>query len=407
MSDDKPATPRSAAVLQIRELLEEPQSEASVRERATFLEQLRGTSGRIVIFGAGHLGRLCLRACGRAKVRVHAFCDSDHGKHGTKLEGISILSPHQAARDFGGDALFIVGIWTGTAVESMFDRIAYLNALGCRFVVPFPALLWAYGEADLPFHSFERPSNILSNAAALNRLSTFLADDLSVEVLQHYLLRGLRGYFMVEQPSRMQYLPVDILRLRDTETFVDCGAYNGDTLDLFVEYLQKQGSRYFGFEPDPKTFEALSKKLKPMPPEVGGRCQVFNSALGEVDSVVFFTGEGKPNSRVDPSGSVPVRTSRLDNFNFGLGPTYIKMDVEGHELAVLRGGKTLIEQRRPSLAVCVYHLPNDIWEIPLMIKAMLPEQPVYLRAHGLDGWETVCYSIAPQHQRSNDNIFPA
>jgi hypothetical protein len=47
------------------------------------------------------------------------------------------------------------------------------------------------------------------------------------------------------------------------------------------------------------------------------------------------------------------------------------------------------------VAACVYHKPNDLWEIPQLLTALLPNSRFYLRPHGFDGWETVVY-VVPQ-----------
>jgi hypothetical protein len=46
--------------------------------------------------------------------------------------------------------------------------------------------------------------------------------------------------------------------------------------------------------------------------------------------------------------------------------------------------------------VCVYHLPADLWEIPLMLHELLPQHRLFLRQHGFDGWELVVYAVPPE-----------
>ena len=69
------------------------------------------------------------------------------------------------------------------------------------------------------------------------------------------------------------------------------------------------------------------------------------------------------------------------------------MDIEGSELAALRGARQCILENKPKLAVCLYHKPQDMWEIPLMIKEMLPEYKIYIRHHTDLLNETVCYAV--------------
>lgn len=45
-------------------------------------------------------------------------------------------------------------------------------------------------------------------------------------------------------------------------------------------------------------------------------------------------------------------------------PTFIKMDIEGSEQEALKGCKRILKELKPKLALCVYHKPEDLFEIP-------------------------------------------
>jgi hypothetical protein len=44
------------------------------------------------------------------------------------------------------------------------------------------------------------------------------------------------------------------------------------------------------------------------------------------------------------------------------------------------------------LAVCVYHVQNHLWKLPLLIHSLNPGYRFYLRPHG-QVWETICYAV--------------
>lgn len=73
--------------------------------------------------------------------------------------------------------------------------------------------------------------------------------------------------------------------------------------------------------------------------------------------------------------------------------TFIKMDIEGAELEALHGCRDTIIKYRPKLAICVYHKPEDIIEIPSYIHEIVPEYKLYLRHHSKDLSETVLYAL--------------
>ena len=73
----------------------------------------------------------------------------------------------------------------------------------------------------------------------------------------------------------------------------------------------------------------------------------------------------------------------------------IKLDVEGAELESLKGAEKTILRDKPKLAVCIYHKPEDLTQIPLYIKNLVPEYKLYIRHHSNRFTETVLYAVMP------------
>jgi hypothetical protein len=74
-------------------------------------------------------------------------------------------------------------------------------------------------------------------------------------------------------------------------------------------------------------------------------------------------------------------------------PTFIKMDIEGAEVDALIGARRLIENALPVLAICVYHQPDHLWRIPLLIRSFSDQYRFFLRPHNEEGWDLVCYAV--------------
>ncbi len=70
------------------------------------------------------------------------------------------------------------------------------------------------------------------------------------------------------------------------------------------------------------------------------------------------------------------------------------MDIEGMEMQALEGAKEIIMTQKPKLAICVYHLIRDIWQIQEKLMQFVPEyqfcleQPVHVSMS-----ETVLYAF--------------
>lgn len=71
---------------------------------------------------------------------------------------------------------------------------------------------------------------------------------------------------------------------------------------------------------------------------------------------------------------------------------YIKMDIEGAEVAALSGGSASISKFKPRLAISGCHKDVDLWEIPLLIKKINPKYKVYYEHYLPINWEACIYA---------------
>jgi hypothetical protein len=100
-------------------------------------------------------------------------------------------------------------------------------------------------------------------------------------------------------------------------------------------------------------------------------------------------------STVNPDGKTTVESVTLDETLRDVQPTLMKFDIEGYEAFALQGGKNLIQSARPVLALCVYHHPFDLWELPLMVKSMVADYCFFLRAYQ-EQFSYICYCVPPE-----------
>ena len=105
-----------------------------------------------------------------------------------------------------------------------------------------------------------------------------------------------------------------------------------------------------------------------------------------------FQGGQGAGSQLTENGDLHVQVLALDDVLPNFHPTMIKLDIEGAEPDALRGGRQTIRQEMPDLAVCVYHSPAHLWEIPQLIREMFPTYCLSLRSHRFNGFDTVLYA---------------
>ncbi len=217
-----------------------------------------------------------------------------------------------------------------------------------------------------------------------------LADSLSRETFLAFLgAAGGTAERLADLRRKEQYFPKGIIELTDREVFVDGGAYTGDTLLTFMRLTGGRCAHYHAFEPE----AANAAKLKATVERRGlSGVTVHNEGLWSAPAALpFAVWHGTSASAVSGAGGVSVRADTVDRA--APDATFIKLDIEGAELEALKGAAGTIRRNRPKLAVCVYHRPGDLFEIPLFIKSLVPEYRFYLRQHQPVACETVLYAV--------------
>jgi FkbM family methyltransferase len=177
------------------------------------------------------------------------------------------------------------------------------------------------------------------------------------------------------------------------EVFVDCGAYDGDTLVSFLAQPKPGFKRAFAFEPDPANFAKLCRKVAQLPDR--DSIVIHKAATGAENGSVLFAGDGTLAASMG-SGTTLVDCVKLDDVLTDEPPTYIKMDIEGAELDAIEGARQIIARHSPVLAVCSYHKQDHVWKIPRLIHSINPGYRFFLRPHLIEVWDLVCYAIPPR-----------
>ena len=392
---DEPGSQASPALeAQLEELLGESVSEAREREATVFDTLTHQCNGAFVLFGAGNLGRKTLAGMRSIGLEPLAFADNSAESWGTSVDGVRVLSPQEAAGRFGDSAGFITTIWRAAGGDRQESRERQLRSLGCRVVLPFGYLFWKRPEVFLPQGSMALPHTMLEHADALRKVWRLWSDDDSrLEFLSQLRFRLRFDLAGLRAPAgHAQYFAEDLFELGDREVFVDCGAFDGDTIEDFLARRGSAFSAIYAYEPDERNASRLRERVDRLHIVAARRIVIRPVAVGARYETLRFSDGGTVGSRVVEDGRASVDCVPLDG-DLVHDPTFIKMDVEGSELRALEGAQKTIRHNRPILAISVYHRPEDLHTVPLYIDALSGDYRYFLRAHDNDGWELVCYAI--------------
>ncbi len=197
------------------------------------------------------------------------------------------------------------------------------------------------------------------------------------------------------------------------DVVLEAGANVGAYTVLFAQWTGAAG-RVFAFEPDPIAYaglqqhialNAVADRVIPVAAAVAdGRDATVRLALGESSGISRLLQPGDapgPNTR-------EVRAISIDQFcaEHRLAPRVIKIDVEGAELAVLRGARATIAAAGAGLQLFVEMHPH-LWTEPRIADDVRREcEAQGLVAQRLDGsrkdiWQTegVCLRLRPAGER--------
>lgn len=130
--------------------------------------------------------------------------------------------------------------------------------------------------------------------------------------------------------------------------FLDVGAHHG-YYTLMAARMVGRGGRVLAFEPDPFNAFYLGEHVRA---NRLANVEIVEAAVGAKPGMVrFAAGTGTGTGHVAAEGTIEVAMVSLDEAlgARGVTPSLVKIDVEGGELDVLRGGERMLAEQRPEI----------------------------------------------------------
>jgi FkbM family methyltransferase len=342
----------------------------------------------VVIYGAGNVGRDAARVLSAHGSQVIGFLDR-RVREGAIVDDLPVWSPNANAV-WPHEAIAVIAIFNpGVDVEAI--RVQ-LERSGFAKVYTFLDLHDAFAEALGDRYWLTHRARYTDWEAAAISCEDLWADDESRHVYSS-LLRFRLSHDYRDLPALsggIQYFPEVKERSQRPLRLIDCGAFDGDTL--------RDVSRFGGaeavaaFEPDLLNYRKLAECCRTLPNL--GEVTLFPCAVASESGQARFDAEGRTASSLSDQGSDIVTCVALDDALPTFRPSMVKMDIEGAELSALDGARRLVEEQRPELAICVYHVPEHLWQIPRLVLSWYGDSArYYLRVYAHNGFETVFHAI--------------
>lgn len=350
------------------------------KEPTDVWQRLANADKPIVMYGTGNGADKLFRVFSEYGIAVDDIFVSDAFYRGQTFRGYTCLTYQQVCEKYD-DCIVVLAF-------AIFreDMMSFIKEVQTRFEVLAP-------EVPVFGTDYFTYADLAQWEENIHTVYSLLADQTSKDVfrdLMEYRISGKIDYlFSCETPREEVFQ--NIFSFGTEESYVDLGAYRGDTLEEFLQLTQGLFSKAYALEPDEKNYKKLLEYAETLPPDVRSKLEFYNLASWSHQTELAFDGGGGRNSSLN-TGTRTVRTTDVDSILNGRPATYLKMDVEGAEAETLDGLAYTLKNYRPKLAVSAYHRTRDLLTLPQKICASNPDYEIYLRHHPyLPAWETNFY----------------
>ena len=355
-------------------------------------------SSNIVIWGTGAYGKWLLSFLTLLGInkKVCCFCDSFHDDSNLDyIENIPVFSPSKSASLFHSATFIIASDYYEEILNSISKSpysdidtfvLDHDNKMLEKQLIYYtnpPDPIRVVGFNYTWFHVYDEADKSKKLKKMLDYTDANLADQESRDIIHNRcktFLTGDLSYIDKNEINSHSYFSQDFYPISSDEVLFDCGAFTGDTIEDFVTFTNKKYKKIVAFEPDEKNVKRLNAFINNKIENV----VVIQKATGDKNGKVAFLNNGNMFSKTvdvkDSSDELSVDIVRLDNY-IDYHPTLIKMDIEGAELDSLIGATQIIKTLKPKLAICIYHMPFDFYEIPKFLKSLVPEYKFKVRQH--------------------------
>lgn len=268
-------------------------------------------------------------------------------------------------------------------------RALYLKFFLGSWKVQFSTLIedaWSRFSSGFTTDFFEIGGMKFVNDNAF--INEFIDIFLNEDYLKKIVLKD-EGYFaaqllsLLAQEGSYEYEDV---KIHKNDIIIDAGANMG----LFSIYAyKKEAEKIYAFEPQTQVIEILKKNIdlnnasesiEIVPLGLWDKydiLQLFHSACGHSCSSIVLNRNN--NQQKEDIHCVDldtwVKNNKIPRIDF------IKADIEGAERYMLHGAKEILHEFGPRLAICSYHLPDDLKILKKIVKDANPKYRILHNSH--------------------------
>ena len=358
----------------------------NVNIKADLWHYLAESKRPIVMYGMGNGADKIIAVCQKYGIEISDFFASDGFVRGHSFHGKTVISYSAMKEKYAGQNPIVLLSFA----SSLPDVMALFKQVGeeCELYAPDVPV---FGETLFNLEFFER------NRERFEAVYDMLADEESKRIYENVILYKLTGdikYLWNSESDRSEVYN-NLLDCKRIESYLDLGAYNGDTLREMLLYNPELKSA-IALEPDARNFRKLTDYA-------GGveTCEIkcVNAGAWCENTTLLFDASGNRNAGIVSKGNIvskikEINVVSVDSVLSGMGVDYIKYDVEGSEREALLGASLTIKKYAPKLLVSLYHRSEDLFTLPELVMELNPDYALYLRRFPyIPAWDLNLYAI--------------
>lgn len=349
--------------------------EITVWER---LQQAQRQGRPIVLYGMGNGADKIIDWCEAHSVKVSGIFASDEFVRGQSFRGLTVRKYADITEQFGADILIVIAF--ASELPEVLERFRQLERL-------HPGNVVAPHLPLFPEQETVSPAWLTQHEQELRAVYERLADEQSRRVFAaalNYKLSGKISYLFAAETQRSADLR-QLFAFTDSETYLDLGAYNGDTVTEFLQLTASHYKKIIAAEPDRRS----CRKLRALIEEKQlANVSVYEGGIWDEQGELGFSDSGGRQSSFLSAAKRTVPVTTIDELVQNGRVTYIKMDLEGAEMQALAGARRTLAQYAPKMLIAAYHYDADLFRLPLTLWRLVPDYKIYLRKHPyVPAWE--------------------
>ena len=347
-------------------------------------------SDKYYIFGAGSTAKIFKAILTKQNKQVLAFIVSNGDN--SEIDNIKVLNISQEYRNIDQFVPVIIGVFNREKNANINFIAEFLRKFNIDKIISPYEFYHKYSDLLENWYWLTDKKFYIENVQKYTDVKNLFEEPKSLDIFERIttFLVSFDPNLLPIAEIENQYFPEDIDIWGNNGAFLDIGSFDGQTLiDAFRKYGKMQLT--IAYEPDPKNIKLIKGKIE----SLNIANQIFFIPCGvwsKTETLKFSSGAGESSS-IQENGDITIQCLSLDETLLDVTIGYIKMDIEGAEIDALVGAQNTIRKYKPTLAISLYHKPEHLFTIPLLINSWNLGYKFYIRSHGNNLLETVLYCV--------------